>query len=82
MLAPPRRVTGIRTTLRHRLKNLRRGQWCYRVELPADAAGKCRPRRRSGFADATAAQNALDQVRALLALPDPTTPTRGPGWVT
>lgn len=53
-----------------RLKNSRRGQWFYRIELPSDAVGDRRPRRRGGFADATAAQEGLDQARALLALPD------------
>ena len=42
------------------------GQWCYRIELPADATGKRRPRRRGGFASATDAQDELDRVRELL----------------
>jgi integrase len=46
------------------------GQWGWRIELPSDAAGVRRPRRRSGFSSSTDAQNELDNVRALLALPD------------
>lgn len=46
------------------------GQWGWRIELPDDAAGKRRPRRRSGFESATAAQAELDRVRELLAVPD------------
>jgi integrase len=46
------------------------GQWGWRIELPDDAAGNRRPRRRSGFESATAAQEELDRVRELLAIPD------------
>ncbi|HZD16251.1 MAG TPA: tyrosine-type recombinase/integrase [Pseudonocardiaceae bacterium] len=45
------------------------GQWYWRLELPEDAEGRRRPRRRSGFDSHTAAQAELDWVRALLALP-------------
>jgi hypothetical protein len=55
-------------------RNSRHGTWSYRIELPADADGERRPRRRSGFEDAASAQKELDQVRALLALPDPDDP--------
>src|SRR2546430_10076857 len=47
------------------------GQWCYRIELPPDAASKRRPRRRGGFESAAKAQAELDRVRELLAVPDP-----------
>ena len=53
-----------------KLKNTRHGTWCYRIELPAGAAGGRRPRRRSGFADKDSAQAELDQIRDLLTLPD------------
>jgi integrase len=46
------------------------GQWFYRIELPADADGNRRPRRRSGFPSGTAAQNELDHARDLLAIPE------------
>ena len=46
------------------------GVWFYRVELPADQDGTRRPRRRAGFRSSTAAQNELDQVRELLAIPE------------
>jgi integrase len=46
------------------------GQWYYRLELPEDAEGQRRPRRRSGFDSQTAAQAELDQARELLALPE------------
>jgi len=51
-----------------RLKNKRHGQWVFRIELPADASGKRRPRRRSGYESATEAQKGLDRVRDLLAI--------------
>jgi len=54
-----------------KLKRSSHGQWFWRIELPADAAGNRRPRRRAGFATATAAQTELDHVRALLAIPKP-----------
>lgn len=46
------------------------GQWFYRIELPADAEGNRRPRRRSGFSSERAAQNELDHARDLLAIPE------------
>lgn len=46
------------------------GQWCYRIELPPDATGKRRPRRRGGFATAGDAQSELNDVRALLEVPE------------
>jgi len=46
------------------------GQWFYRLELPEDADGQRRPRRRSGFDSQTAAQTELDRARELLALPE------------
>jgi integrase len=54
-----------------KLKRSSHGQWFWRIELPADAEGTRRPRRRAGFASATAAQDELDHVRALLAIPKP-----------
>ena len=54
-----------------RLKNARHGTWSYRIELPVGSDGKRRVGRRRGFADSASAQAELDQVRALLALPDP-----------
>jgi integrase len=38
--------------------------------LPKDAEGRRRPRRRSGFESSKEAQGELDEVRALLALPE------------
>jgi integrase len=52
-----------------RLKRSGHGHWFWRIELPATADGTRRPRRRGGFATATAAQDELDHVRALLAIP-------------
>jgi hypothetical protein len=46
------------------------GQWFYRLELPENAEGQRRPRRRSGFDSQTAAQAELDRARELLALPE------------
>ncbi len=51
-----------------RLEQSRHGQWCYRIELPADRGGNRRPRRRSGFETATKAQKELSHVGDLLAL--------------
>ncbi|MEV7043123.1 Arm DNA-binding domain-containing protein [Amycolatopsis sp. NPDC051061] len=51
-----------------RLEQSKHGQWCYRIELPADRGGKRRPRRRSGFATAKEAQKELDHVGDLLAI--------------
>ncbi len=51
-----------------RLEQSKHGKWCYRVELPADRAGKRRPRRRSGFATAKEAQDELNHVGDLLAI--------------
>nr|WP_297541010.1 site-specific integrase [Amycolatopsis sp.] len=53
-----------------RLEQSKHGQWCYRIELPADRGGNRRPRRRSGFETATKAQEELDQARDLLAIAD------------
>ena len=50
------------------------GIWGYQHELPPARTGRRRPHRRVGFDSAAAAQAALDQVRALLALADPTDP--------
>ncbi|GLZ37846.1 site-specific integrase [Actinokineospora sp. NBRC 105648] len=54
-----------------KLKRSGHGQWSYRIELPADAGGARRPRRRAGFDSATEAQAELDHARELLALPKP-----------
>ncbi|WIX82927.1 hypothetical protein QRX50_20240 [Amycolatopsis carbonis] len=53
-----------------KLKNSRHGQWAFRIELPPDENGTRRPRRRAGFESATKAQDQLDQVRDLLAIPE------------
>ena len=50
------------------------GIWGYQHELPPTRTGQRRPHRRAGFDTAAAAQDALDHVRALLALTDPTDP--------
>lgn len=50
------------------------GVWGYQHELPTARDGRRRPHRRTGFGTAAAAQDALDQVRGLLALADPTDP--------
>ena len=52
-----------------KLSGRRHGVWYYRLELPPDAAGVRRPRRRGGFASQADAQAELDRARALLALP-------------
>ena len=49
---------------------VKHGVWFYRVELPADQDGARRPRRRAGFTSSTAAQEELDRVRELLAIPE------------
>ncbi|MFF5296702.1 site-specific integrase [Paractinoplanes globisporus] len=48
----------------------RHGTWGVRQELPPGADGTRRTFRRSGYSSATEAQNDLDQVRALLAIPE------------
>jgi len=53
-----------------KLKHRSHGGWFYRIELPPDADGTRRPRRRGGFASETDAQAQLDQARALLSIPD------------
>ncbi len=50
------------------------GVWGYQHELPRTRTGTRRPHRRTGYPNSTAAQAALDHVRALLALADPTDP--------
>ena len=50
------------------------GNWGYQHELPPTRTGTRRPHRRAGYDSATTAQAALDQVRELLALADPTDP--------
>src|SRR6184192_859001 len=52
-----------------KLTQRRHGMWYYRIELPPDAAGQRRPRRRGGFASQTDAQAELDLARTLLAIP-------------
>jgi hypothetical protein len=55
------------------LKRNRTGhsQWCYRIELPVDAAGVRRQGRRSGFPwSADARREELDDIRVSIALPD------------
>ena len=49
--------------------NPNHGAWHYRVELPGEH-GQRRPLRRGSFESQDAAQDELDQVRALLAIPD------------
>ncbi|GAA1034229.1 tyrosine-type recombinase/integrase [Amycolatopsis albidoflavus] len=51
-----------------KLKNYKHGQWGFRVELPPDAAGPRRPRRRRGFDSASEAESQLEHVRGLLAI--------------
>lgn len=50
------------------------GIWGYQHELPRSRDGRRRPHRRIGFDSAAAAQYAVDHVRALLELADPTDP--------
>jgi integrase len=52
------------------LTSKRHGVYAVRQELPARADGGRRSFSRSGYASAKDAQEALDRVRALLALPD------------
>ena len=54
-----------------KLKRSEHGQWFWRLELPEDADGRARPRRRSGFSTSTAAQAELDTARDLLSIPEP-----------
>ncbi len=51
-----------------KLRNKRHGQWFFRIELPPDAAGNRRPRRRGGYASATEAETGLGRVRDLLGI--------------
>ncbi|MGI5436196.1 tyrosine-type recombinase/integrase [Streptomyces shenzhenensis] len=53
-----------------KLSSKRHGVWAVRQELPPRADGTRRSFSRSGYESATKAQEALDAVRALLALPD------------
>src|SRR5688572_4855311 len=53
-----------------KLTNRKHGSWGIRQELPSTVDGGRRTFRRTGYATATEAQGDLDQVRALLALPD------------
>jgi integrase len=50
------------------------GIWGYQHELPPTRTGRRRPHRRAGYDSASAAQAALDEVRDLLVLADPTDP--------
>jgi len=52
-----------------KMSRRRHGIWYYRLELPPNAAGVRRPRRRGGFPTQTDAQAELDHARGLLALP-------------
>ncbi|GLZ32112.1 site-specific integrase [Lentzea sp. NBRC 105346] len=54
-----------------KLSRSEHGTWGYRIELPAAADGERRPRRRTTFDTATAAQDELDLIRRLLAIPRP-----------
>ncbi|UOZ06890.1 tyrosine recombinase XerC [Amycolatopsis sp. WQ 127309] len=51
-----------------KLKNKRHGQWFLRIELPPDAEGNRRPRRRGGYESATEAEKGLQRVRDLLGI--------------
>jgi integrase len=51
------------------------GMWGYQYELPA-SGGTRRTARRATYDSSTAAQEALDQVRVLVGLADPTEPTQ------
>jgi len=51
-----------------RLANKRHGQWYFRIELPEDAQGNRRPRRRGGYESATEAEKGLQRVRDLLGI--------------
>ena len=53
-----------------KLSSRRHGTYAIRQELPARADGSRRSFSRSGYASAKEAQEALDTVRALLAIPD------------
>lgn len=53
-----------------KLKSKRHGTWAVRQELPARADGGRRSLSRAGYESAKKAQEALDQVRALVGLPD------------
>ncbi|GAB3862153.1 hypothetical protein GCM10027610_105900 [Dactylosporangium cerinum] len=50
------------------------GQWHFQIELPARADGTRRPLRHGTYPTQTAADDVLDQIRAALAVPDPTDP--------
>jgi integrase len=51
-----------------KLTNKRHGQWYFRIELPKDAQGGRRPRRRGGYESATEAEKGLQRVRDLLGI--------------
>jgi integrase len=53
-----------------KLNGYRHGIWFYRLELPANADGARRPRRRGGFATEAEARAELDHARALLEIPE------------
>ena len=51
-----------------KLANKRHGQWYFRIELPKDARGNRRPRRRGGYESASEAEKGLQRVRDLLGI--------------
>lgn len=51
--------------------NSAHGSWYWQVNLPADAAGKPRTRKRGGFDQQTDAQAVLDKISEVLAVADP-----------
>lgn len=53
-----------------KLSQRRHGTWTVRQELPAREDGSRRTFRRSGYESAKAAQDDLDKIRALLAIPE------------
>jgi integrase len=54
--------------------NARHGRWYYRLELPPSPDGTRQRLQRGGFDTQQAADQELEHVHALLALPDPTDP--------
>ncbi|MEV0136424.1 site-specific integrase [Dactylosporangium sp. NPDC050688] len=50
------------------------GQWHLQIELPARTDGTRRPLRHGGYPTQAAADDVLNQIRAALAVPDPTDP--------
>ncbi|MBE1487509.1 tyrosine-type recombinase/integrase [Plantactinospora soyae] len=50
------------------------GQWHWQIEVPARADGTRRPLRHGPYTNQTDADAVLDQIRAALAVPDPTDP--------